>query len=846
MPFTGALSLRAKLLFLILGVACSLVVALIVIGLDAIDETGKTAKAVSGNALESQAKKYIAKVTEENAARNALILDQIMADASLLAVAVGQYFSKPEQYAEIGAISGPANLQRMSDGHHVDAADEQASIYIPNSVEVTEALEQQVLISRVFDPLALAALRRDSKAVAAYLVTIDDYSRYHPKGGLDLPPDILITNESFFTMAAPEANPERRGVWSPVYEDPAGHGLMVSAISPIYDDAGGFIGVTGIDFLLSAMGEAIETAALAEGGYSFLIDGTGRAIAFPDQAYGDFLRRARRDNEFGVQLNNLFGQRQDVISAMVNRETGVLRLDEAAEEKFIAYTPLGDGGWSLATVVPTVRILGDIQTLQAKLTENAAELAMQKIIPLSLVILLVVTLIASYLAHRLTIPLRQLTYAAAAIGQGDWDVDVPVHRGDEIGTLSHTLVDMAGHIKGLVSSLEQRVAERTSELSEALETAESAMLARTQFLANMSHEIRTPLNGVIGMASLLDQSELDGEGRHHVEVIRNCGESLLATINDILDFSKLDAGKVALEELPFRAHDVIERTAMIIDQQAVQKGLKIKMYSPILSYQQVGDQLRLQQVLLNLLSNAVKFSADGVISAGYRVVSETEASTRLRFEVSDSGIGLSEEARSRLFTPFTQADATTTRRYGGTGLGLSICKKLIEQMGGEIGVESVAGEGSTFFFEVPFRNSHCAAAIPEEAPKNQVADPAKLRVLVAEDNRVNQEVARRLLKKIGITADLVENGAEAVEAAANSDYDIILMDMQMPVLDGLDATRQIRKLPLTKQPWIVALTANAMKQDQDQCKDAGMDDFLAKPVRLEGLRKVLGISPLAA
>ncbi len=509
----GALSLRTKLLLLILGVASSLVVTLSVLGLDAIHQTSETAQAISRSALEQLSRDHMIKITEENAARNSLILEQTMAEAGLLAAAASQYFSEPGRYAAIGSMQGEADLKILSGGQSVEGDQEQANLYLPNFVNLDAAIEEQVKISRVLDPLALAILDADTKAAAVYFISPDEFIRYYPKGGLELPPDFKVTDEPFYTGVLPSVNPERENRWTPVYDDPAGHGLMVSAIAPIYTRIGHFSGIIGIDFQLGDLGEAIETATLAEGSYSFLIDASGQAIALPNQGYEELLGRARGAGEFGVDLSQLDGQPGLVIEAMLRGERGVRRVTDTAEEKFIAYTPLGDVGWSLATVVATETVLADVNLLQDALEKDAAELAFKKLIPMAITILFIVTSLAFLLAYHFTLPLRLLTEAAAAIGRRQWDVELPHQSNDEVGLLSRTLADMAAQLKDLIGSLETRVDERTSELSEALGSLEKTheQLSKEVLERQVSDDARADLearftlafqNAPIGMALL--------------------------------------------------------------------------------------------------------------------------------------------------------------------------------------------------------------------------------------------------------------------------------------------------------------------------------------------------------
>ena len=426
------------------------------------------------------------------------------------------YFSQAERYAAIGEVQGAVNLQRLPSGRHVEGPAESASLHIPDFVTIDKQLEQQLQIGRALDPLALGVLGSDKNAAAVYLITGKEVTRYYPNGGLDLPADFRVTNEFFYADATPEANPEKRNSWTAVYDDPAGLGLMVSAISPVDTKTGDFIGVVGIDFRLSDLGDAIETAALAEGSYSFLIDDNARAIAFPDQAYIDMLNRPRNAAEFGVDLSETSGVLGTVVNNMMKGKRGVTRVNIAGEEKIIAHVPMGKTGWSLATVVSTETILNDVDSLQTTLTKDAAELAVTKLIPLALSILIVVTSLAFYLAHRFTLPLRQLTDAAAAIGRREWDVKLPIHSDDEMGILSKTLGNMATQLKDLIGSLETRVNERTSELSDALGSLEetNAKLSEEIDERRISDAVRADLenrfkhafqNAPIGMA-LLDLS----------------------------------------------------------------------------------------------------------------------------------------------------------------------------------------------------------------------------------------------------------------------------------------------------------------------------------------------------
>jgi signal transduction histidine kinase/ActR/RegA family two-component response regulator len=393
--------------------------------------------------------------------------------------------------------------------------------------------------------------------------------------------------------------------------------------------------------------------------------------------------------------------------------------------------------------------------------------------------------------------------------------------------------------------LEALVEERTSELKSAKEAAEVASTAKSAFLANMSHEIRTPMNGILGTVHLLRRAGLSAQQLKRVDVIEASGKHLLAIINDILDLSKIDAGKAELNLKDFALSEVFDSALSIIRVGTMAKHLHLDLVDSNLPSQVYGDPIRLTQALVNYLGNALKFTETGGITLFATVIKETSANFFIRFEVKDTGQGIPKDQQSKLFQAFEQADSTSTRAHGGTGLGLAITQRIAQMMGGAVGFESDAGQGSTFWLTACFgKAKHDLPQLLEEEVAGNIEALLSIqhkgkRILLAEDEPINQEIARGLLEDVGFVVDAADNGEEAFKMAKENLYSLILMDMQMPIMSGIDATLAIRKLPGYENVPILAMTANAFTDDREKCIAAGMNDFIAKPADPEVVFRLL-------
>ncbi|OYT27568.1 MAG: hypothetical protein B6U97_01100 [Candidatus Altiarchaeales archaeon ex4484_96] len=834
-------SIRFKLLVLIAFLITVSVFVAIYISINSMKQVNQQSERISQNALCNVIWKYLHTVTSSEVRSNELLLSQVEDEVRAVASYTKNIFEKPGVYSKGGYWRAEDYMAYGPGGQYINTPDDVCSVFVPNNTKIDNSIISMLELSAYLDFILPHFYNRNQHTVAIYFMSKDNVVRYYPNVNFSevIPPDFMITQRPPYMSAAPESNPKRKVVWTPVYEDATGKGLIITAVAPLYINGDEFIGVVGVDITLEDISAKLENDELIYGGYFVLLDDSGKAIYLPKQGYQHILGREPLPNESWTDLNNCVSEFKPLLDNMTAGRSGIDIIEVQGVELLVAYVPMEGMNWSLASVVQREKVLEPISLL-GKQIESTTTLMASEILLTGGIILMTALIISLLMVNNITQPLRKLSIASQKISSGQLDVRLPKPGKDEIGELALAFSQMIKEVKSSRQELEDKVKRRTDELNNKIIELENSRLAalnlledlneeqektedaydklkesdkmKDEFMNVAAHELKTPLVPIKGYLSMMEDDIKkygDQDTEKSLAIISRNLDRLENLIDDILDISKLESGGMKFNMEKVDIAQIINDSVQDMQSFAYQKGLSLELDIESNLPRIEGDRRRLIQVVTNLINNAIKFTEKGSIW----VIAEKKDS-EIVVSVKDEGIGIPSDKTNHLFTKFYQVDSSLSRRYGGTGLGLAICKGIIEHHWGRIWVESEMGGGSNFIFTIPVERG------------------GYKRILYVEDDEDTREIARTLFLQGGYDVVNISTGSECIRLLGREIYDMLLINTDLSDMSGWQLYIKIKnQLGLASTMAVIFLSMVPVEEKHiKDLKEGGVVDYIVKPI----------------